>query len=164
MKKKLVIILSVIYLLIVSLFFLDIYFDFEMKNELLKKSIYYGFLFISPTILISNLFLIKKMNLKILSLILSVLPIIIIIKIGFLKILFLSESWKTQMILYENSEDNSVRVEYQLKDLGALGYRKRTVEVNYYSHYFMKVKPYNKENTKNWKRVDKYINELELKN
>lgn len=37
--------------------------------------------------------------------------------------------YKTQTIIYRNKEDKSIMIEFQMQDVGALGYNRRTVKV-----------------------------------
>lgn len=84
-----------------------------------------------------------------------------------LKILFDSAIWKTQTVglINKNSENN--KVEFQMKDIGALGYAKRNAEVYYLTKYFYVVlsKNYDERNFvgNDWKRIDGNINEIGLK-
>ncbi|WP_284653235.1 hypothetical protein [Flavobacterium terrisoli] len=75
-------------------------------------------------------------------------------------------SWKTQTILYTNKNDDDKTIEFQMRgDRFAFGYKKRIVERK-------KIMPFldyvtdtdtTKINTATWKRIDKKINQLELK-
>ena len=74
-------------------------------------------------------------------------------------------TWKTQMVLYQNRHSNFKKVEFQMQDVGAFGYNKRTVEVIYLTDLFMIVSPVEKDISKRveWEKVDKEVNELGLK-
>ena len=82
-----------------------------------------------------------------------------------MKIISSSGSWKTQDILYQNKQLTSEKVEFQMQDVGARGYNKRTVEVMYLTDLFMIVSPLDKNIDKRagWIKVDENVNELELK-
>ena len=82
-----------------------------------------------------------------------------------MKIAFSSSAWRTQKILYQNGHLNNKRVEFQMQDVGALGYNKRTVEVTYLTGLFMIVEPVenNIGERVEWVKVDKEVNELGLK-
>ena len=88
-----------------------------------------------------------------------------ILIIGPKRIMFASESWKTQTILYQNGHLIFKKVEFQMQDLGALGYNKRTVEVLYLTDLFMIVSPVEEDidNRVEWVKVDEEVNELRLK-
>jgi hypothetical protein len=73
-------------------------------------------------------------------------------------------SYKTQTVLFENMISSKLTIELQMKDIGALGYKRRIVKVE--RGFFMN------QNTiidtanidkKNWKFVNKHVNELGLK-
>ena len=99
----------------------------------------------------------------------SILPILAFIEIlnfGILRTIFCSSSWKTQTIIYQNTLDESKKVEFQMLDKGAFGYRRRTVEVHYITDWFFISSPYTEEifnSDPNWKKADKEVNELGLK-
>lgn len=75
--------------------------------------------------------------------------------------------WKTQILLYQNKTDSNQTVEFQMRaDPFSFGYRKRIVEKTSVVPFFDYVK---KSDTTQldkavWKRVDKRINALNLKN
>ena len=85
--------------------------------------------------------------------------------IGPMKIMFSSGSWKTQTVLYQNGHLTFKKVEYQMQDVGSLGYNKRTVEVIYLTDLFMIVSHVEKDidDRVEWVKVDKEVNELGLK-
>ncbi len=82
-----------------------------------------------------------------------------------MKILFSSGAWRTQTILYQNGHLSFKTVEFQMQDVGALGYNKRTVEVFYLTPLFMITSevPTDIDKRVEWVKVDKDLNELELK-
>ncbi len=147
----------------ILLFVLDGLTAFEIKNQAIKSFTYFGLLILTPMILIWNLITFKKR--KIIAGILPILTLIGILIIGPMKIFFSSSSWQTQTILYQNRHLGFKKVEFQMQDIGALGYNKRTVEVTYLTNLFMIVKPIEKYIDKRveWERIDNEINELNLK-
>lgn len=95
----------------------------------------------------------------------SILPIFVFIEIlnfGILRTIYCSSTRKTQTIIYQNKLDKSNKVEYQMMDIGAFGYRRRTVEVNYITDWFFISKEVGIYNS-DWKKVTIEINELKLK-
>ncbi|WP_146052910.1 hypothetical protein [Aquimarina sp. I32.4] len=118
-----------------------------------------------PITLAWNLWTLKTIKWKIIGSTLSIIVLMGIIIIGPLKIMFSSSSWKTQTILYQNGHLPFKKVEFQMQDVGALGYNKRTVEVIYLTDLFMIVSPVEKDIDQRveWIKVDKEINELGLK-
>ena len=73
-------------------------------------------------------------------------------------------TWKTQTTIYENRYSNSRKIEFQMKDVGALGYRKRTVDVTYLTNWFMTIELFDEKNIDQtqWIRIDENTNELDI--
>ncbi len=149
----------------VAFFLLDSLTPLEIKSQFLKSFAYLGLIIGAPIVIIWNLLYIKPKQKKITSLILPTLTLIIIIVLGPLKILFSSGAWHTQNILYRNWHSNFAKIEYQMQDAGTFGYNRRTVQVSYLTKFFMIVGevPDNIEKSVEWIKVDKDVNELELK-
>jgi len=102
----------------------------EIKTQIIKSFVFYGFLIFPPLLIVWNyLFLKSKHQKKISTIILSGI-IVITMLIGPLDIIFASKAWKTQTILYQSKNSKSEKIEFQIQDVGALGYNKRTVQVN----------------------------------
>ena len=82
-----------------------------------------------------------------------------------MKILFSTGAWRTQTILYQNGHLSFKTVEFQMQDIGALGYNKRTVEVFYLTPIFMTTSEVSNDIDirVEWVKVDKEVNELGLK-
>ncbi len=53
-----------------------------------------------------------------------------------MKLLFNTATWKTQTVRLINENHTNHKVEFQMKDVGALGYVKRNAEVYYLTDYF----------------------------
>jgi hypothetical protein len=162
-------IINIIYILMVALFVLDVFSILEIKGELLKSFIHFGSLFVTPIIVIYNIFIRKSRRWNIwigtTSLSMVLCFSIIVSKQGVLGYLFSMESWNTQTVLYEHGNFGSKRIEFQMQDMGALGYNKRYVSVTYITDWFMITKEIdpNKIFGSEWIRVDKDVNELEIK-
>jgi hypothetical protein len=79
--------------------------------------------------------------------------------------IFSSSAWRTQTILYQNQHLSFKKVEFQMQDMGALGYNYRTVEVLYLSNLFMFTRnaPNHPDEDPTWAKVCLDINEIELK-
>lgn len=165
MKTKIINILNLFYTIIFLFFILDKFTPLEIKNQNIKSFIYFGIIIFTPIIFIINLWKGKSMKFKIITSIIPIFTLIGVVFIGLLKIIYLSSSWKTDRIIYQNKILTNNRIEYQMQDVGALGYNKRTVEVIYFTENFMFVKPFNKNNFKSneWIKINKEVNELELK-
>ena len=72
--------------------------------------------------------------------------------------------WKTQTILFENGHFKNKTIEFQMQDKGALGYNKRIVEVTNLTGFLKIIEPIDTINLGlPWIKVDKEINELNLK-
>ena len=163
--KKITIIINVVYALVLLLFLLDNLNSFDIKNQTIKSFVYFGFIIESPLILIWNLFLLKTKSIRIIGTVLPAIILILVILSGPNKILFRIGAWKTQTILYENGHLRFKTIEFQMQDLGALGYNKRTVEVFYLTKLFIIIKdlPEDIDSKVEWIKVDKDINALKLK-
>lgn len=66
--------------------------------------------------------------------------------------------------MYQNGHLSFKKVEFQMQDIGALGYNKRTVEVIYLTPLFMLTSEVPKDIDKRveWIKVEKDVNELKL--
>ncbi|MEQ8546265.1 MAG: hypothetical protein RIC03_00050 [Cyclobacteriaceae bacterium] len=132
---------------------------------MIKSFAYFGIMVLTPLTLIWNLWNFKTRKWKIIGSTLPTLTLVGVLIIGPLKIVFSSSAWKTQTVIYQNGHLNFKKVEFQMQDVGALGYNKRTVEVIYLTDLFMIVSPVEKDIDERveWVKVDKEINELGLK-
>ncbi|MEE9406965.1 MAG: hypothetical protein V3V28_02700 [Polaribacter sp.] len=137
--------LNRIFILIVGLFVLDGLASFDIKSQIIKSVTYFGIMILTPLVLIWNLWHFKKTKWKIISLTLPILTLIGVLIIGPMKIIFSSRNWKTQKVLYQNKHLAFKKVEFQMQDVGGLGYNKRTVEVIYLTDLFMIVSPVEKD-------------------
>ncbi len=78
--------------------------------------------------------------------------------------LFQPSSWKTQEVLYRSRSNKNRRIEFQMRDLGALGYRRRIVEVKTFFFFNLPSEiDTARINKKDWYRVNEYVDELEMK-
>ena len=147
------------------LFLLDGLTSFDIKSQAIKSFVYFGLLIGTPFTLIWNLVVIKVKKTRIIWTAFSTIIMILILIIGPIKILFATSVWQTQTILYQNEKSRFKTVEYQMQDVGAFGYNKRTVEVFYLTPLFMITNevPDNLDKNAEWLKVDKDVNELGLK-
>lgn len=120
---------------------------------------------ITPLTLFWNLWTFKTSKWKIIGSTIPTLTLIGILIIGPIKIAFSASTWRTQKVIYQNGHLSFKKVEFQMQDVGALGYNKRTVEVIYLTDLFMIVSPVEKDIDKRveWVKVYKEVNELGLK-
>lgn len=125
----------------VLLYVLDVFEILEIKGNSIKTFIHYGSVLTTPVILLYNLFVYKSSSwnskIGITSIILVLSFSIVLSQRGFLGYLFSISSWNTQMILYEHKHYSFKQVEFQMQDVGALGYNKRYVKVTYITKWLM---------------------------
>lgn len=161
--------INILYSLVVLLFVLDLFKIAEIKGEKLVSFIHFGALSSTPVIVISNLtvFRISRITLFwcISPLILVLCFCTVVSKIGIMGYLFSIGSYQTQTIHYVNFHKGFRTIEFQMQDAGALGYNKRFVEVTYLTPWLMITKriDQDKEPGANWVKIDKDLNELNLK-
>jgi len=157
--------LNMLYCVIVVLFFLDGFTGFEIKAQAIKTFVYIGLLVGSPVMLVWNFFVLKAIFKRVIWTLFPAIMLVFMLIINPMKILFSSGSWHTQSILYQSRHSRDKTIEYQMQDIGALGYNERTVEVQYLTPYFMIVKviPSRAPNVSDWIPVEKDVNELGLK-
>jgi hypothetical protein len=138
--------------------------SFDIKNQFLKSFVYAGFLIGTPTILLWNLFSTKTKTKRIIGIVYPAIFLILIFVVNPLKILFSSGAWRTQEILYENASLSFKKVEFQMQDIGALGYNRRTVQVTYLTPLFIITSEVPNDINKRveWTKVKKDVNELKL--
>ncbi len=75
----------------------------------------------------------------------------------------IDSEWKTQTILFEKNSGKQ-RVEFQMKDIGARGYLRRTVKLIDYLYFFSLVEEVNKDSVDtSWRPVNKEVNKMGLK-
>lgn len=147
------------------LFLLDGLTSFDIKSQGIKSFVYFGLLIGTPLTLIWNAWVIKTRNEKIIGTVFPTIILTLILVVGPMKILFSIGAWQTQKFLYQNGHLSFKTVEFQMQDVGALVYNKRTVEVLYLTPFFMTTSevPNDIDKRVEWVKVDKVANELGLK-
>ena len=147
------------------LFILDSLTSLDIKSQTLKSFVYFGLLIGTPLTLIWNAIALATTRRKIIWTILPTAILTMILITGPMKFLFSTGAWRTQTILYQNGHLSFKTVEFQMQDVGALGYNKRTVEVFYLTPLFMIASevPNDIDKRVEWVKVDNNVNELELK-
>lgn len=150
-------------------FILDLFGIVEMKGQGLDLFVNFGSLIFTPVIIDLNLIIFKITSRTLLLFIPSacmiVCFILIVFRLGLLGYWFSVGTYETQTILYESTYCSCKTIEFQMQDIGALGYNRRYVEVTYLTPWFMiteEIDP-DKKRGKEWIRVDKDVNELNLK-
>lgn len=140
-KKYITQLLNSIFILMFLLFMIDALFILEIKSQVIKTFAYIGIMILAPIIIGWNSWFFTAVKHKIMSILFPLLILILIVLIGPLKIIFTSSAWTTNKVLYQNKYTPSKKVEFQLQDIGALGYNRRTVEVRYFTPWFMLTSP-----------------------
>ena len=155
--------LNGIFILTMLLFFLDALTVFEIKSQTVKLFASFGILLLAPLTLLWNLLTFKTK--KIPGAILPALTLIGIIMIGPAQIAFAASVWKTQKVIYQNGHWDFKKVEFQMQDVGSLGFNERTVEVTYLTDLFVIVSPAEMRayDSVEWVKIDKEVNEINLK-
>ena len=156
-------ILNVIYGLTIVFFLLDVLTSFDIKSQSIKSYVYFGLLIGTPLTLIWNFIVIKTK--RVIGTAFPTIILTLILVVGPRKILFSTGAWRTQTVLYKNGHLSFKTVEFQMQDVGALGYNKRTVEVFYLTPFFMTTSevPNDIDRRVEWVKIDKDINELGLR-
>ncbi len=156
--------LNLIYLLFLVLFTLDSFNVLNIKSQELKYFVYVVLFGGAPFLLIRNCLLKQPLMQKLFGSILPLLVIAFITIVTPVRVVFQAGNWNTQTVLYQNKHFQFKKIEFQMQDLGAFGYNKRTVEVTYITSLFMLVKPVSTEikNNHEWQKVNIDVNELEL--
>lgn len=82
-----------------------------------------------------------------------------------MNLMWASGAWQTQTVLYKKRNSGFQKVEFQMQDVGALGYNRRTVKVFYLTPFFIitSAVPSHIENDTAWENVNEDVNELQLK-
>lgn len=146
---------------------MDIFDVFQTKIGFIKAFTYYGVLILPIPLLLMEFKTNRSLSEPILRKGILMLTIIGLLFLNPLKIIFNTSTWKTQTVALVNEKMTNHKVEFQMKDLGAFGYAKRTAEVIYFSEHFYIVwaEKYDDRNFSGhkWKRVNEAINEMGLK-
>lgn len=150
---------------IALLFFLDVITSLEIHHQPTKEFVYWGFILLPPVAFLANLIYQKKRISRISFSLLSAALLVLMIVLDPVDIVFSSSAWKTQTVLYEHEKDGDKRIEFQLQDVGSLGYNRRTVIVTDFLYIFRLVQPYDdsKEPGADWVRVDRALKQQDLK-
>lgn len=168
MKSHVIVrILRILFYVVASFFFLDTKELFQTKIGIFKEFIYYGVLVLPVPLLILEFKVNPKLSESILKKVIPTLVIIGLIYLNPYKILFNTGTWKTQVVAQISRDNANHRVELQMKDIGALGYAERKVEVIYFTDFFYFVASENYDFRNflgtNWNQVDQNVNEMGLK-
>lgn len=158
---KVALFLNIVYLLLFSLFLIDISESFDLHGNSIKKVVYFGTVIGSIVLLVINLLNIRENKLFILGLICPIIFFFTFSSIGILKFMFSSSTWNVQHQEYILKDDPNWVIEFQMQDIGIKGYKRRTVAVKHITSWLMYVKPCPEIiDTNQWKVDGKYIEEL----
>ncbi|MBL3655160.1 hypothetical protein [Fulvivirga sediminis] len=101
---------------------------------------------------------------KILIIIGCVITFLIVLVMSNPAIVFGLAPWKSQKIIYRHRLDQQHRIEFQMQDVGALGYNRRIVEIKPFLFFHLTEEIDTSNIDKNeWLQVDEEINEIEFK-
>lgn len=80
-------------------------------------------------------------------------------------IIYFGDGYKTQTITHRNNKNPEECIAFQMEDIGALGYKRRTIIVTPVCCFLQVEQEINPDsfNYSKWKQVDEEINELGLK-
>lgn len=167
-KHKLIGTLNVFYIVLAVLFITDNFELLEVKTAFLKNFVHFGAIISTPILLFLNLafFRLRKWSIPtgIISFLFCVAFGFVLAKRGVLGYLFSTSDWNTQTVHYRHKVQTNRTVEYQMKDVGALGYRSRIVEVFYITPWLMITTELDADPDRLvWSKTDEYLNELGLR-
>ncbi|MDQ8012727.1 MAG: hypothetical protein REI96_09790 [Flavobacterium nitrogenifigens] len=140
-----------------SILLLDKYSEIDINNP----KLYYSLLIISTSFFISILNIFSNKKYQKIKTIVTIINIIVIFALYHT----FSNFWKTQTIEYQNIENTNKTIDFEMKDIGALGYNRRLIEKTKILPGIDLVKEIdtNKIDLKKWKKVVIDVNELNLK-
>ncbi len=159
-SRKISIFLNSFYALILLLFLHDVFTALEISNQFLKSFVYIGLPHASVILAICNLVLLKSMAARLIGMLLPALVIVILfLNVDLLQLLFATGAWETEVVEYEHLTSGEA-IEYQLQDMGGLGYNNRTVKVTHLTGLFMIVSevPRNIGENPEWVKVNRPVN------
>jgi hypothetical protein len=81
------------------------------------------------------------------------------------EVIHFGTGFKTQTVLYRMKSNPERRIEFQMEDVGALGYNRRTVEITPCFYFFSSWREVdeNAVDTTKWRYVNEAVNEIGLK-
>ncbi len=161
-RKKFGFFIFAIFLFCYFFYLLDKNEILEIKQQGFKSFVCLVLIPLSFFSILFSCFSFKKISIRFIVSLLPTIAIIQILSFGIVRSVFVSSAWKTQYIYYQNKFDSSKKVEYQMMDIGAFGYRRRAVEVNYITDWFFLSKEVGVYNS-DWKKTTIEVNELKLK-
>ena len=148
-----------------AIILLDIFSPLDIKSGILKTVVYYSAFPLAALALFLKIQNNALRGFKLVSLTGLVLLVAIVVLAGPLRVLFSISPYKTQNVLFEHKSLPFTRIEHQVQDIGAFGYKKRLVKATYITPLFMWVHQIDTTDISksDWLYVDKFVNELGLK-
>lgn len=145
-------------------FLLDHFTALDFKGGFFPSVISYGALLLPLPVLIWRMVARKRRFWKSPLAILSVLTLLVVLWKGPVRVMFSASPWRTQTITHQHRQCSFIRIEEQMRDVGALGYRRRTVRVIYLTPWTILAKPAGAVMNKSekFRSVHLEVNELEL--
>ncbi len=147
------------------LFLLDGLTPVDIKLAILKKVVYYALPMLAVLTLIFSIKNFYQAVLRITTILLTLVVIGLMVVSGPFSYLNSGGVYHTQTVLYQHQKIPFRYIEFQMQDVGAFGYNRRTVEVQYLAPVFMHVRPVDTSqlDKNKWKLVDEEVDELRLK-
>jgi len=154
--RAITIVLNSMAFFILFLFLFANFTSFEIKHQGLKSFVIYGLIILPLIMIIWSIIKYNNLRKIVFNSIIPLFLLIGVYLIGPMKLIFQTSVYKTQSVYYINIDNPNKRVEYQMQDVGALGYNKRYVEVTHYLGVFMKIKHIEqiKYDEKDWLKVN----------
>lgn len=151
-------VLPLIFLLSTVLIILDDSTDFEINHS----AIYFVILYI---VFSSLLLTIRQFFLKIKEVYLFIMLVSIGVFCYTGYFFTWGGEWCTQTIIYQHKYNKRRTIEYQMVDMGAFGYSRRTIDRIKLFPFFDWTKQIleNEMNASEWEKVDIYVNDIEIK-
>lgn len=113
--------------LMYALFVLDWMGWVEMSRGSLKSLVYFACAIVSPILVVSSFRLLR--GFQRVMVVPAILFLLLLADLGALGFLNQMSPWRTWVVLYRHGHFKASTIEHQRQDLGALGYRHRTVKV-----------------------------------
>jgi hypothetical protein len=170
--KKIIKILCIALFMDIIFLSLEFFTNFEINNKKLYLCLCAILLIGIIIIMIIKIFNYKEakiLNNNFIKIFISIFRntiLLIIFLFGLRCILFVKEPWKTQKIVAINKNSRNKFIEWQIQDIGNLGYRNRTVEILYITkHLIITRNIFEDQDIRNmdeWERIDIEINEMDF--
>lgn len=83
----------------------------------------------------------------------------------FQEFFYFGDGYKTQTVMYRLKSNPETRVEFQMEDVGAFGYNRRTVEITPCFYFFSRLREVDENAVypAKWRYVDEEVNEIGFK-